>query len=1239
MGNSFELFGTNSKNLSLISKQETKRLLEEGTKEALNKVFEGNLGLVSHVVNKDFYKVENKEDLYQVGSVGLWKSILNFDLSMNTEFSTYAVPLIKGEIMRSIRDNDSMRISRGIKDLASKIFVIKEEYSKNHNGNEISPEELSDILMVPVNKIEDAINAKRDLLSIDEPAYSSDKAEDIYFKDVIKDNNQMIDQEILYKSYLDVLNNMIDNLSERDQGIVKYLYGIGVDKKSQTDIANIFNISQAQVSRVGAKFKKAFKDEIGIKEYDNLRVEAKKVAIKDDKDTQNQTIYEILSRFNNKDIDTIIDELPLEQQEMLLVCYPKSFKEKKIRLNSVYKSKAKQILNQVIYKLALLEVSKPMTTLNYDSNIISRRKENVIVEKEKLSSVALNNNLNDKSIYITEKLMELLPNVSKEELCYALEKLSPRQKELLTLSYGIYDNIPLSNSDIVLKLGLTEKNVCQHLYNARKKIRELLPQENKKEESIQISNDLPNEILKNDNYDEIYNIQNIINQIKNGKFGYDNKIYKCGRTKILVEVTLGDCLISSVDSNKGLIRDSLALRKRCYVYRLKSYDEKGKLINQNIIIREKNIKKYYNMLMKDNNNNYIFSNVKNNEVICYEINNEEKITKDIIKSENTKEKTKISLNQYIQQLYKKALFDLKEKNLYEAETKFAKILSIANDDDVCFNANVNLAEIYKKKNKPLLAEKYYKQALSIRKDYLTFVKLGIVLYKQGKYNKALSCFEECDKICYWKANHLVEKAKTFYLMGNIQESIAQLDDCILNNENYYQAHWEKAKILYEQGMYEEALVEIEKCNKLKPNENNHMIIKGKINYINGKENEAFKIFDDCIMNDNKRNVMYSIIEIGYFFQERNEKELCYKYYNQTPMFPKWINLTEQEISEHFEKHKFTSTSEKMHSVFNVDLKLSDLQNIVNNMSKTGLKQLYDVYQVYWPNIGYMQVDEENVTLENYLTIFTLPFSKKVMMAYPDSKFDGRIISEPAVIEDLIHDTGLKVPFEKQNNQEENDCSILKNEKHTNILGLKDTFENKQKVNEKTIEIMNIMNSVSLEVQNEIKNSSTESSEDEYLDVEFKSEECLDDKTNNTKDSGTNVTDKLENEEAHNNNNLNERNMFEQPQQKISDIDDNKDNQLDYLKLYEIFQDSLSDNIIKELNQKEFIIVTLKLNYGPHSNKEIADFLNIEQKQVDAAINNYFVKLKQQALSIVNSAFDKFIDDSSAVDNIAFKYKK
>ena len=113
-----------------------------------------------------------------------------------------------------------------------------------------------------------------------------------------------------------------------------------------------------------------------------------------------------------------------------------------------------------------------------------------------------------------------------------------------------------------------------------------------------------------------------------------------------------------------------------------------------------------------------------------------------------------------------------------------------------------------------------------------------------------------------------------------------------------------------------------------------------------------------------------------------------------------INLSKNEIERHFEKHKLNINKEKMHSVFNINLSLDEVEQYIKYMNKTGIKELYDVYQIYWPGIGNMVIDEGETKKEDYLTIYTLPFTKKIMMCYPDSKFDGVIINEPVSIDEL-----------------------------------------------------------------------------------------------------------------------------------------------------------------------------------------------------------------------------------------------
>lgn len=181
------------------------------------------------------------DDLFQIGCIGLMKAIDNFDLSHNVKFSTYAVPLILGEIRRYLRDNSNIRISRSIKDLSYKILRIKEEYFIT-NGKEPTNEEIARQLDVPEIDIIIAIDAMKEPISMFEPIYS-DGGDTIYLEDQLESKKDKINNWDITIS----LNDAINELKDKERQIITDRYILG---KTQMEIAEEIGISQAQVSRL-----------------------------------------------------------------------------------------------------------------------------------------------------------------------------------------------------------------------------------------------------------------------------------------------------------------------------------------------------------------------------------------------------------------------------------------------------------------------------------------------------------------------------------------------------------------------------------------------------------------------------------------------------------------------------------------------------------------------------------------------------------------------------------------------------------------------------------------------------------------------------------------------------------------------------------------------------------------------------------------------------------------------------
>ena len=241
-----DISGINTNDLVNLSSSEVLNLFnnyKNGDLCARDILIEGNLRLVLSILKKFYNKYDNLDDLFQIGCVGLIKAIDNFDLSYGVKFSTYAVPMILGEIKRYIRDDNSIRISRSLKDIAYKVLKIKEDYYLK-NGKEPSISYLSKQLDISEFDISNSLQALKEPVSMYEPIYS-DGGDTIYLYDQIEDKKN--DYDFSFKL---VIENAIDNLNKREKHILDERFVMG---KSQVEIADELNISQAQVSRLEKK--------------------------------------------------------------------------------------------------------------------------------------------------------------------------------------------------------------------------------------------------------------------------------------------------------------------------------------------------------------------------------------------------------------------------------------------------------------------------------------------------------------------------------------------------------------------------------------------------------------------------------------------------------------------------------------------------------------------------------------------------------------------------------------------------------------------------------------------------------------------------------------------------------------------------------------------------------------------------------------------------------------------------
>ena len=242
--NKVEITSVNTSELPVLSNKEMKKLfieLQSGREENREKLVTCNLRLVLSVIQRFGNRGENPDDLFQVGCIGLIKAIDNFDLSQNVRFSTYAVPMIIGEIRRYLRDNNVIRVSRSLRDIAYKALQIRDKLV-TQNRREPTIEEISEVLEVKPEQITLALDAIQEPVSLFDPIYQ-DGGDPIFIMDQISDEKS---KDITWIEGI-AIREALQKLNEREKKILKMRFFAG---KTQMEVAEEIGISQAQVSRL-----------------------------------------------------------------------------------------------------------------------------------------------------------------------------------------------------------------------------------------------------------------------------------------------------------------------------------------------------------------------------------------------------------------------------------------------------------------------------------------------------------------------------------------------------------------------------------------------------------------------------------------------------------------------------------------------------------------------------------------------------------------------------------------------------------------------------------------------------------------------------------------------------------------------------------------------------------------------------------------------------------------------------
>ncbi|MGN1089650.1 MAG: RNA polymerase sporulation sigma factor SigG [Huintestinicola sp.] len=241
--NKVDISGVDTSKLTVLKESEKMKLLKEcraGSREAREKLIKGNLRLVLSVIQKFTGRGENPDDLFQVGCIGLIKAIDNFNTDLDVRFSTYAVPMISGELRRYLRDNTPIRVSRSLRDLAYRAMQAKEELTARLK-REPDIMEIADEINVPKAEVVTALESISEPVSLYEPIYS-ESGDTLYILDQIGDGNDS-------SGWIDELSfrDAVESLTDREKKILYLRFYRG---KTQVEVAEEIGISQAQVSRL-----------------------------------------------------------------------------------------------------------------------------------------------------------------------------------------------------------------------------------------------------------------------------------------------------------------------------------------------------------------------------------------------------------------------------------------------------------------------------------------------------------------------------------------------------------------------------------------------------------------------------------------------------------------------------------------------------------------------------------------------------------------------------------------------------------------------------------------------------------------------------------------------------------------------------------------------------------------------------------------------------------------------------
>lgn len=365
-------------------------LASQGDKNARDILFEHNLRLVAKILIQHYHlrTKDEQEELFSVGAEGLLKALNNFDPSFNVEFSTYAGPKIYGEMRKFLRDYHTIKIPRPLLEFAFDIINLRNKYSNQHSGVELSISEIAKILNKSEKEINDALNAVQQVSSFYDIVYTSKDDKNLTILDITADQSFSIDENILENEKIKEIKKAMSHLSERDRKIIELSFGFNGEQKTQAEIAKETNLSQSQISRVYKKSLEKIKFFLpnSIKEEYQQAINLttnKNNKKKNIKNNKSKTIYDIFPLYTKEEILYALSLLTEGEKRIILSCYPKNkdaagiknnkqiAKELSIGYNNLYHHK-----NHIIKKL-----NKILYEKKFNMNSTKSETENTVLEQ------------------------------------------------------------------------------------------------------------------------------------------------------------------------------------------------------------------------------------------------------------------------------------------------------------------------------------------------------------------------------------------------------------------------------------------------------------------------------------------------------------------------------------------------------------------------------------------------------------------------------------------------------------------------------------------------------------------------------------------------------------------------------------------------------------------------------------------------------------------------------------------